>query len=124
MRTAVTSEATASAGIVTTVACVNAFHAVTAVRSPGLPVLPRRSSSRETDSTLTSGAGTTSTVTPEFPSSGANSGCRRATGLKRHSSSRPVGTGMSARSNEVRRSARDPTGTTPCEWAPSATARE
>ena len=117
MRTEVTSLATASAGIVTTVASANAFQAVTAVRSPGTPARPSRSSSRPTIMTSTSGASTTVVRTPALPSSVENSGARRLTGEKRHSSSRPVGSVMTAGSNEVMRSAREPCGVppTPCE---------
>ena len=58
-------------------------------------------------------------------SSAANSGAIRSTGEKRHSSSRPVGSGKSDTSNDVFRSAREPAGVppVPCECAPSATAR-
>jgi len=77
-----------------------------------------------------SGASTTVVRTP-WPSStpsvsAANSGARRATGAKRHSSSRPFGTGKSATSNDVGREARDASGAgpTPWVWLPSATARE
>ena len=130
MRIDVTSEATASCGIVTTVARGNEAHATAEVRSPGLPAVPRRASSRSTISTVTSGASTTVVSTP-WPEStpslaAANSGASRSTGAKRHSSSRPFGTGKSATSNDVGREARDDSGVPPRPWvcAPSAVARE
>src|SRR5699024_12030619 len=43
---------------------------------------------------------------------------------KRQSSSRPVGSGKSSRSNELARSPREASGTTPWLWAPSELARE
>ena len=126
-RTLVAAEETDSRGRVTTVASRNEVQAVAAVRSPGLPAVPRRTSSRPTISTRASGASTTVTWTPVpvRPSPAASkSGARRATGEKRHSSSRPVGTVKSARSKEVRRAARDDSGVPPRPWvcAPSATA--
>ena len=110
IRTLVAADATAPRGTVTTVASANEDHAAAAVRSPGRPTVPSRASSRPTISTVTSGGFTTVTWTPPVarPSPVAsNSGANRGSGLNRHSSSRPVGTGKSASSNEVRRSARE-----------------
>src|SRR4051794_6158527 len=86
----------ASAGMETTVACLTPSNARAETRSMARKVAPTRSSSRgSTCSTVTpAGASMSTTTLPSPPSaSGSNSPRRRLVGVKRHASSRPVGTG-------------------------------
>ena len=103
---------------VSTVAVSVTFQAVTPVRSTGAPTVPMRASLRATVSRLTpSGRSASIRTAPAslWPAvaarmaSRSNSGAKRFIGVKRHSSSRPRGTGMSAGSKEVGRSAREET---------------
>ena len=102
---------------VSTVAVSVPFQAVTPVRSTGAPTVPMRASLRATVSRLAPSGRSASTRIPAslWPSvaawmaSRSNSGAKRFIGVKRHSSSRPRGTGMSAGSKEVGRSAREET---------------
>ena len=105
----------APAARVTTVAVAKAAQAVTPARSTGAPTVPRRGSSRPTRSTVAPDGTSAVTVRGEEGASSATSvsswrrGAKRLSGVKRHSSSRPVGTGMSAGSKLVGRSAREET---------------
>ncbi len=90
---------TASLGTVTTDAFSKALNACAATRSTGLPALPTRGSVRSTVVTVTPSGAVTSTRRP--PVASAVPSCRprsRSSGVNRHSSSRPFGTGKSATS--------------------------
>jgi len=92
---------TASLGTVTTVALAKDENAWAAIRSTGVPALPMRASSRSTDSTVTpSGASIWAFMVPLATAVPSCRPLRRASGVKRHSSSRPWGTGKSATSKD------------------------
>ena len=96
------SVSTVSLGTVTTPAFSNAEYAWAATRSTGVPALPSRASSRPTVSTVTPSGASTSTFTPS-PVATAVPSCSprsRSSGVNRHSSSRPWGTGKSATSKD------------------------
>ncbi|CAO0834688.1 hypothetical protein SMICM17S_00391 [Streptomyces microflavus] len=93
---------TASLATVTTEACSKEEYAWAATRSTGVPALPSRASSRPTVSTVTPSGASIATFTPP-PFATAVPSCSprsRSSGVKRHSSSRPCGTGKSATSKE------------------------
>jgi hypothetical protein len=96
--TTVGRDVSASAGIVITVASSKLAYAWALTRSDGIKLRPGRPPDRSAVDILTSGAGSTSTVT--WPAgAGGLSVCSprsRRSGVKRHSSSRPPGTAKSA----------------------------
>ena len=94
------SVSTVSLGTVTTEAFSKELYACAATRSTGLPALPTRGSSRSTSSWVTP-SGAVMSIFRSGPPATALPSCRprrRARGVKRHSSSRPCGTGKSATS--------------------------
>ena len=106
------SVSSASAGTVTNRPAGVLALATTAARSAGTSAVPRGASPGARVATTTgSGADTAYVAAPSSVGVSANSALSRSTGVKRHSSSRPVGMPKSATSNEVLRSARDWSGT-------------
>ena len=102
-----------------TASCVSAC-ASTDARSPGVRTVPRGASpiasvpvSKPSPSIVTVSASSSVTFS-------ASSGERRSTGVKRHSSSRPVGRGKSAGSKERVRSERDWSGLAAAQPEPEA----
>ena len=96
--TTVGRDASASAGIVITVASSKLAYAWALTRSAGIKLLPGRPPDRSAVEILTSGAGSTSTVSFADGTGGLSvcSPRSRRSGVKRHSSSRPPGTAKSA----------------------------
>ena len=96
--TTVGRDASASAGIVITVASSKLAYAWALTRSAGIKLRPRQTADRSAVEILTSGAGSTSTVTVPAGAGGLSvcSPRSRRSGVKRHSSSRPPGTAKSA----------------------------
>ena len=91
------ADVTVSAGTVITVAAVKEANARALTRSLRTYADPILGSPRSAFSALTSGDGVTSRV--QRPSGSGSAPCRprrRRSGVNRHSSSRPVGTGKSA----------------------------
>ena len=124
-RTTTGSVSSASLGMPTYIAEAVLFQAVTAARSAGTKDCPTRSSvSGRSSSSTPAGAEVSHCTAPSSLGPGVSSDPSRSTGVKRQSSSRPLGIGKSATSYEVLRSARDWSGTkapTGSVWACSET---
>ena len=92
---------------VTACARSNEPQALAAARSSARPAEPMRGSSRSIHSLVTPGASVTTAVNG-LPSRASSSRSRtEATGVRRHSSSRPVTSGKSACAPEAKRPERD-----------------
>src|SRR5882724_7373257 len=107
------------------VASTKEDQACAAIRSSGVPAVPSRLSSRDTVSTMTSGAASTDTVAVPSATAPLCRLRRRFNGVKRQISSRPPGISNASTSNDANWAAREAAGITapaPCECSLTSSA--